>query len=57
MDISLRRARAVAQVINDNGVPEEIIYFRGMGKTRLLVKTGDGVGEAQNRRAEILIQP
>ena len=23
MDISLRRARAVAQVINDNGVPED----------------------------------
>ena len=54
--LSIRRAKAVqAQLIAD-GVPENAITIQGFGDTRLLVQTGPGVREPQNRRVEIIIR-
>lgn len=56
MGLSIRRANAVkAQLITD-GVPENVIGIEGFGETHLLVPTGPGVREPQNRRVEIIIQ-
>jgi OmpA-OmpF porin, OOP family len=37
-------------------VPAQAISVIGMGEKGLLVQTGDGVREPQNRRVEIVIQ-
>jgi len=37
-------------------VPENAITIQGFGDTRLLVQTGPGVREPQNRRVEIIIR-
>jgi OmpA-OmpF porin, OOP family len=37
-------------------VPAASIVVIGKGETQLLVQTGDGVREPQNRRVEIVIQ-
>jgi OOP family OmpA-OmpF porin len=56
LGLSIRRAKAVeAQLIAD-GVPENAITIQGFGDTRLLVPTGPGVREPQNRRVEIVIR-
>lgn len=56
MGLSIRRANAVkAQLITD-GVPANVISIEGFGDTHLLVPTGPGVREPQNRRVEIIIQ-
>ncbi|MGH7117599.1 MAG: OmpA family protein [Acetobacteraceae bacterium] len=56
MGLSIRRANAVkAQLITD-GVPVNVITIQGFGDTHLLVPTGPGVREPQNRRVEIIIQ-
>jgi outer membrane protein OmpA-like peptidoglycan-associated protein len=39
-----------------NGVPPQAITIQGFGETHLLVPTGDGVREPQNRRVEIIIR-
>jgi outer membrane protein OmpA-like peptidoglycan-associated protein len=53
--LSDRRAAAVrAQLIAD-GVQASDIDSTGVGKSELLVPTGDGVREAQNRRVEIVL--
>ena len=38
-----------------NGVPRNAISIQGFGDTHLLVPTGQGVREPQNRRVEIII--
>jgi porin len=54
--LSIRRARAVeAQLISD-GVSASEIEIHGYGATHLLVPTGPGVREPQNRRVEIIMQ-
>lgn len=55
MALSLRRAHAVAGELVRDGVPAMAISIRGFGKTNLLVPTGPGVREPQNRRVEIVI--
>jgi outer membrane autotransporter protein len=54
--LSVRRARAVAEELVRDGVPSSVIAIHGFGETHLLVPTGPGVREAQNRRVEIFIQ-
>ena len=56
MALSLRRANAVKDALVRNGVPAQAITVIGMGEKGLLVQTGDGVREPQNRRVEIVIQ-
>ena len=53
--LSVRRAQAVAGELVRNGVPAGAISIRGFGETNLLVPTGPGVREPQNRRVEIII--
>jgi outer membrane protein OmpA-like peptidoglycan-associated protein len=54
--LSVRRANAVeAQLVTD-GVPASEITAQGFGDTDLLVPTGPGVREPQNRRVQIVLQ-
>jgi len=52
----VRRAQTVAEELVCDGVPPSVIAIHGFGETHLLVPTGPGVREAQNRRVEIFIQ-
>jgi outer membrane protein OmpA-like peptidoglycan-associated protein len=54
--LSIRRAQAVASELGRDGVPRAAISIQGFGETHLLVPTGPGVREPQNRRVEIIIQ-
>lgn len=56
MGLSIRRAKAVANELVRDGVPKNAIVIKGFGETHLLVPTGPGVREPQNRRVEIIIQ-
>ena len=56
MALSLRRANAVKDALVRDGVPERDISVVGRGESQPLVKTADGVREAQNRRVEIVIR-
>jgi OmpA-OmpF porin, OOP family len=53
--LSIRRANAVKGELIRNGVPANIITAQGFGQTNLLVPTGAGVREPQNRRVEIVM--
>jgi len=55
MGLSIRRATAVKAELIKDGVPAAAIATQGFGETHLLVPTGDGVREPQNRRVEIVI--
>jgi OOP family OmpA-OmpF porin len=54
--LSVRRAESVAGELVRDGVPRNVISIQGFGETHLLVPTGPGVREPQNRRVEIIIQ-
>lgn len=56
MGLSVRRAKAVASQLVADGVPASAITAQGFGETHLLVPTGDGVREPQNRRVEIVFK-
>ena len=53
---SIRRAQAVAGELVRDGVPQNVITAQGFGDTHLLVSTGPGVREPQNRRVEIIVR-
>lgn len=53
--LSKRRAEAVADAMVSRGVSAGRITTDGVGENNLLVPTGDGVAEPQNRRAQIAI--
>ena len=54
--LSVRRAQSVAAELVKDGVPKSAIAIQGFGETHLLVPTGAGVREPQNRRVEIIIK-
>ena len=54
--LSIRRAKTVAAELVKDGVPASAIAIQGFGETHLLVPTGPGVREPQNRRVEIIIR-
>lgn len=56
LGLSLRRAKAVQAELVRDGVPAEVIAIHGYGDTKLLVPTGPGVREPQNRRVEIIVE-
>lgn len=56
MGLSNRRADAVKAELVRDGVPGTAITTQGFGETHLLVPTGAGVREPQNRRVEIIIR-
>jgi outer membrane protein OmpA-like peptidoglycan-associated protein len=53
--LSIRRAEAVSAELVRDGVPRASIAIQGFGDTKLLVATGPGVREPQNRRVEIIL--
>ena len=55
MALSMRRANAVKDALIQNGVPAAAVNAVGVGQTRLLVPTPDGVREPQNRRVEMVV--
>jgi outer membrane protein OmpA-like peptidoglycan-associated protein len=57
LDVSQKRAAAVADVLTGLGVPDSRIEVHGFGATNLKVMTGDHVSEPRNRRIEIYIVP
>jgi len=56
MGLSIRRANAVKAELIRDGVPAGAITTQGFGETHLLVATGRGVREPQNRRVEIILR-
>jgi outer membrane protein OmpA-like peptidoglycan-associated protein len=54
--LSERRAAAVRDALQRNGMQAAAISTLGKGESEPLVNTGDGVREAQNRRAEIVLR-
>jgi outer membrane protein OmpA-like peptidoglycan-associated protein len=54
MRLSRRRAESVATELEKDGVPSSEIAIVAKGKRDLLVPTGDGVREPQNRRVQIV---
>ncbi len=54
MRLSRRRAEAVSAELQAQGVPSSEIEIVAKGKRDLLVPTGDGVREPQNRRVQIV---
>lgn len=53
MALSMRRAVAVKDALVREGVPPTSVAVEGRGESELLVQTGDGVREPQNRRVVI----
>lgn len=56
MALSRKRAEAVKEALEGLGVEAGRIRIKAKGETAPLVKTGDGVKEASNRRVEIDVQ-
>jgi OOP family OmpA-OmpF porin len=56
MGLSERRARAVAAVLVEKGIPAEVLDLQWYGETRPRVPTPDGVREAENRRVEMTFE-
>jgi len=56
MGLSMKRAQTVAAELVRNGVAKNEIVIKAFGDTVLLVPTGPGVREPQNRRVEIIIR-
>jgi len=54
--LSERRAKSVAAQLVTDGVPMSEIEIHAYGETHLLVPTGPGVREPQNRRVEIVLE-
>jgi opacity protein-like surface antigen len=54
--LSMRRAEAVAIELEARGIPRAGMVLQAFGFTRLLVPTGPGVREPQNRRVEIVLR-
>lgn len=54
--LSEKRAQSVADELVRLGVPASVIVTAGRGQNDLLVPTGDGVAEPQNRRVEIVTE-
>jgi OOP family OmpA-OmpF porin len=57
MALSLRRADSVRSALVAGGIAADKITVAGRGESDPAVPTADGVREAKNRRAEIILQP
>lgn len=51
--LSMRRSQSVKDGLVANGIPANAVTTGGKGESELMVQTGDGVKEPQNRRATI----
>ena len=57
LDLSQRRARAVASIMTAGGVAPNRIGTNGVGSTQPVASNATEAGRAQNRRVEIVIRP
>lgn len=55
--LSQQRAKAVAKVFADQGVPASNLYYQGAGNTFPIASEDDSQGQAQNRRIQIVDVP
>ncbi len=55
--LSQRIAASVRRYLATRGIPDGVMTTEAFGESRPLVETLDGVGEPQNRRAEITFGP
>ena len=53
LDLSIRRAAAVAKALSDRGIPIERLQVLGRGNSELEVATANGVANAENRTVSI----
>ncbi|OZI67452.1 hypothetical protein CAL28_05410 [Bordetella genomosp. 11] len=53
--LSLRRAQAVADVVQAAGMPAANVGVRGLGASRPIADNGTAAGRAENRRVAIVI--
>ncbi|MDB5762226.1 MAG: hypothetical protein JWQ21_1221 [Herminiimonas sp.] len=53
-DLSERRAKAVAQFMEQHGIPRDAIFYQGAGEVYPMADNNTEVGRAQNRRVEII---
>ncbi len=56
MAMSLQRANGIKAYLVRGGVPAAAIGVSGKGDRQLLIQTGAGVSEPQNRRAEVMLR-
>ena len=56
LELSLRRAKAVKQLLVEQGIEERFIDVSSHGEENPLVKTGDNVANARNRRVEVIVR-
>jgi outer membrane protein OmpA-like peptidoglycan-associated protein len=56
LELSMRRAKAVKQLLVEQGIEEKFIDVSSHGEENLLVKTGDNVANAMNRRVEVIVR-
>ena len=57
LDLSQRRAVAVATIISSQGVDQRRIYVSGKGEADAVASNATETGRSQNRRVEIRISP
>ena len=57
MDLSLRRAKAIANILVIHGIPKDRIAVTGHGETRPIATNGTEEGRAKNRRVEVKLLP
>ena len=57
LELSLRRATAVREILRAKGVPEESMRIEGAGETDPVADNNTLEGRAQNRRIELLFTP
>ena len=56
VNLSARRAEAVAQYLINNGVDDEKVFFEGLGSSKPIGSNDTEEGRSLNRRVEILIR-
>lgn len=54
--LALKRAKAIKQMLIDQGIDADQIEAVSHGENDLLIKTPDGVDEPRNRRVEVIVR-
>lgn len=57
MDLSLRRAKAIANILVLHGIPKDRISVTGYGDTHPITSNHTEEGRAKNRRVEVKLMP
>lgn len=57
MDLSLRRAKAIANILVLHGIPKDRISVTGYGDTQPITSNNTEEGRAKNRRVEVKLLP